>query len=154
MAFLTSTIIGAIGLGVAAVGTGAGIVGSNKAAAASADAEKARQTQMELDATRQKRQIIRQSMVASSVAQSNATAQGAQGGSGLQGGLSQISGQQASNLNYVNNSQQVGNRLFADNARIASAQGLQSFGQGLSGFGGMLLNNQEMFGREARYYGI
>lgn len=78
-----------------------------------------RKQAMELDAKRQQTEIIRNQQRARALALTTATAQGAQRGTGLQGGYAQISGQ--SNVNALGIDQQLslGRNMFNLNAQLA-----------------------------------
>ncbi len=141
------TIIALIGLATAAVGTGVQAYGSMQAAEASADAEKLRKKQMGLDAMRKRREIIRQTQVAQATALSNATAQGAQEGSGLQGGYAQIAGQGARDTAGVNQAQEIGQGIFDANARAATASGVAAMGGGVKDVGMTIAGNNDKIGR-------
>jgi hypothetical protein len=80
-----------------------------------------RRTQMEIQSRRQETQNIRQTQLARSMALSNATSQGAQFGSGLQGGLASISGQSNVNTQSINQNLQAGETMF-DLQDLQSAQ--------------------------------
>jgi hypothetical protein len=126
----------AIALGSLAVGGATAIKGSidkqeaSKAAArasqeysaASQRAESLRRTQMELDAARKRRDIIRQTIVARSTATSNANYSGSLYGSGLQGGLSQISQEGNSQLVSLGQNLAIGRGIFDANADASAAQ--------------------------------
>lgn len=142
----------ALGLGLSAVGTAAGVAGQVMSMNAAKKAEKLRERQMDLDTARQKREIARQAIVARSTALSSATEQGAQMGSGLQGGQAQITGSANQGILAANQNQEIGAGIFAANRKAASGNMLSSFGNGLSGLGGMFLQNQELFGRVGTYY--
>lgn len=109
--------------------------GAMKQASASKKAEKARQRMMQLEAMRKRREIIREAVVARSVALSNATSQGASGGSGLQGGIAQITSQQNRNTLASFQDETLGNQVFKANKQYASAGGMIAFGSGLSSLG-------------------
>jgi len=143
--------IGAIGTVAGIAGTALQYAGSKKAQKGAERAEKLRESQMALEGTRSRRQILRQALVARSDALSSATAQGAAQGSGLQGGLAQISGQTNTNLTGVNQSQQLGGEMFAANRTISSGQSMQATGSGISSLGGALVKNQETIGRVVEY---
>lgn len=156
-------VIAAIGVGVAAGGAVLQYQGQQRMAAAQNDAQQAqlqqhqqtealRQQQMNLDATRRQREIIRQGVQARAIALSSATGQGAQLGSGLQGGLGQIAGQTNANYTGVAQAQQTGNAIFGINrtaysamssaySSMASASGTSAFGSGMSSVGGALIRN-------------
>jgi len=138
------TVAGLAGTGMQVVGT----IQANKEAERQAMLQKA---QMNMEATRQKRQIIRQATLARSSALVNAEAQGASSSSGLAGGLSQIGAEQGSNLAGVNASQDIGNAMFDSNARAAQAATLSSIGSGVSSLGGALVKNQNELARLGVY---
>lgn len=144
---------GGIGTALSAIGTAAGVAGQFMSASAAKKAEKLREAQMNVEATRQRRQIVRQAIVARSEALSSATAQGAAEGSGLAGGLAQIQSQSADNITGVNFAQQLGQQMFAANRRAATAQTVGSFGSGLQSLGGALVRRQDELGRLSTYYG-
>lgn len=175
MGIETALVIGAIG--VSAAGTAVSYSASKKQAAASeaaanaqneanqiqlqqqAAVEAQRKQQMELDAMRQKREIIRQGLAARAQALATATAQGASRGSGLQGGYGQIEGQVGTNTLATTQNEQIGSNIFNINAAartglsgaynslssaygaMASAQGMGALGAGLSSLGGTVLRN-------------
>ena len=90
--------------------------------AAQQRAEEARKRQMELDAARRSKEVVRQQQRARSAAVTNATAQGAQFGSGLPGGYGQIGGQTGFNLLGIGQNLQIGRDIFAANADVSAAR--------------------------------
>lgn len=110
-------------------------------------AERARERQMALESARRRREIIRNQIVANSQATYNAYAQGAGEGSGLQGGLAQVSGDSGNQQVAVNQNQQLGSQIFAANQKYYDASGMANFGAGLSSLGGALINNAGTIGR-------
>lgn len=101
-----------------------------------------RQQQMTLTAQRQQLQNIRNGQLARSMALTSATGQGAQFGTGLQGGYGQISGDENTNNLNTNQNLMIGNNIFAlDNQidqhkmNMAQYQGDMATGQGLSSLG-------------------
>lgn len=147
-----------LGAAVGAAGTIAGLAGTalqysgqKKAASAAAEAERLRQAQANVDAIRQRRQVVRQAIVARGDAISNAAGQGAGLGSGVAGGLAQIGGQEGQNLTAIDNAQSIGNKTFAANAAQSQGQSLAATGQGLSSLGGALVKNQDAIGRLGAY---
>ena len=146
-----SAVSGLAGAGLTAVGTLQQMEGAKKASEAQERAERIRATQMDLEATRQRRQTIRQALIAQGTAMNTAAAQGATEGSGIQGGLAQISGQANTNLAGINASQQLGTQMFAANADYARARTTQSTGSGLASLGGALFSNQQQIGRLGTY---
>ncbi len=156
MAALTS-----IGIALSVAGTAVSVIGAfgqaraaKQQAEAFEKAENAREAQMKLDAQRRRREVIRQTLAARSLALSNATAQGAAQGSGLAGGMAQATATGAQEIRSVNQSEQLGGRIFSANRQGARAQAREafwgsvgSFGGGLSSLGGMTLQNQDLFRR-------
>lgn len=152
-----------VGLGMSIFGTSKqvsatkqmGVVAQNQANAsmeiANLDKQvnEQRRQQMVLTAQRQQLQTIRYSQLARSMALTSATSQGAQFGSGLQGGYGQISGDKNTNLLGVNQNLEIGQNIFnLDNlmddqkiklaqygADMAKLQGKSSTGAGLSSLG-------------------
>ena len=101
-----------------------------------------RQQMMQLTSHRQSLQNLRQAQAARALAVTDATNQGAQFGSGLQSGLGQVSGQEASNALGLSQNLQLGNQMFSltnqiDQQKIAYAQAQQQSQQaaGISSFG-------------------
>lgn len=146
-----STIIAGIGLAAGLAGTAVQVAGAGAASRASARAEKLREKQMNLESARQKRQIMRSALRARASALNSATAQGATGGSGLQGGYGQIGQGAGDNLLGVNNAQEIGAGIFKANIDSAGAQSLVAFGGGLSSLGGSLIDNSSTLGNITRY---
>jgi hypothetical protein len=119
------------------------VAGQSAAADAAADAEKLRKKQMNLDVMRRRREIIRESQVARGLALNNAASQGASEGSGIAGGLAQISATAASGQSALNQNLEIGNKIFAANIKAAKAQKTVAFGQGLQQVGGTLMANSD-----------
>lgn len=146
-----STLIGAVGAAATAVGVGTQVVGAVRAARGEKRAEQLRQAQMNLESRREQRNIIRQAALARAAAVSSANAQGAQDSSGLQGGLSQITGQAGSASLATNQNQQLGTAMFGANRMISSGNTMASIGSGISSLGGSLVQNSDMLGRLGNY---
>lgn len=107
--------------------------------------ETQRHTAMELSANRQSLEILRSNQRARSTAINNATNQNAQFGSGLQGGLAQVTDQGLFNLAGVNQNLQIGDAMFGINQQIttqkqqlAQVQGQAATDQGIASIGGAL----------------
>lgn len=147
-------LAGSLGTIGTLAGTGLQVVGAMKASSAQDRMEKLRKAQMELEANRQRRQIIRQAVVARSEALSNATAQGAQAGSGLQGGFAQIGGESGTAVTAVEQNRQLGRPMFDANRALSRAQTIQTVGSGVSSLAGALVKNQNEIGRVGTYYGV
>lgn len=81
--------------------------------------EKQKFNQMQLNARRQQLENIRNSQLARSMATNAATAQGAQFGSGLAGGIGQIGAQERWNSSGITQNLQIGENIFGLNSRIS-----------------------------------
>lgn len=150
-----SSIIAAVGVAAGIAGTATSYVSQREAASAQKKviaaqnvAEATRKQQMDLDATRKKREIIRQAQVARAAAISTANAQGAGDTSALEGAQGAISGQSGVNLTGVAQNQELGSRIFDANAAVgagraqeAAAGSLGAAGSGISSLGGALVKN-------------
>jgi hypothetical protein len=140
MSAVSSITLG-VGLAISAIGTGVAVKGQMDAASAQGDAEQARKKQMELDAMRRKRESIREAIQGRSLALSNATSSGAAEGSGLQGGLAQVTGQMGRNLSDTGQNVALGNQIFNANMKAASAGGMAAFGSGMQDLGSTIASN-------------
>lgn len=107
-----------------------------------------RRKAMELSARRQQMEVLRNAQRARSLALNNATSQGAQFGSGLQGGYGQIAGATNWNLAGINQNLSFGEQMFDLNKTISQqklnvsdSESRSSTGSALSGLGGMLMSN-------------
>jgi hypothetical protein len=158
-AFTTMAMVGATAIGVGMQGYGA--LQGSRAARRSAEADRAiaaqeqraeavRMQAMELDARRRKLEIVRTQQRARSLSLASATAQGAQYGSGLQGGYGQIGGMTGFNELGVNQNLYQGREMFGINSVIsglkmqkADAQGQMATAQGISSLGGSIMNSAQ-----------
>lgn len=144
---------GALGTLGTLVGTGFQVKGMMDAQAAQDRMEKLRKAQMELESTRQRRQIVRQAVIARSDALSAATSQGAAAGSGLQGGYGQIGGEAGGAAVAVEDNRFLGRAMFKANRQLSRAQTMSSIGSGISSLSDALVKNQNEIGRVGTYYG-
>ena len=103
--------------------------------------EALRQQAMELDNRRRQLEVLRQQQRARATALSNATAQGAASGSGLQGGYGQIAGETNTNLLGLNQSLMLGRENFAIDQDITSARSSYATSSGLGSLGGTLIQS-------------
>lgn len=117
----------------------------SKIAGYEGELEDQRHTAMELSAHRQQLEILRNNQRHRALAINNATQQGAQFGSGLQGGLAQVEDQGLFNLAGVNQNLEIGQAMFGINKQItqqkqqlAMVQGQQATDQGLASLGGAI----------------
>lgn len=146
--------IGTLGTAASIVGTGMGVVGQFQQAKAQKKAEQLRERQMNLEAARSRREIARKAVVARSEALSTGVAQGAQFGSGVQGGMAQITGTAARDTLAVNQNQEIGKGIFDANYDSYRAGTLSSIGQGFQSIGQNMVQNRELYGRVGTYYGF
>lgn len=149
-----------LGAGVSAVGLGMSIFGgmeqshiakeqagvSGDIAAQEQGINEQKQQAMELHGRRQQLEIIRNNQRARAMAENNATNQGAQFGSGLQGGLAQVADQSLFNLVGVNSGLETGrniagynNKISQDKIRLAQLGGSAASASGFASLGGSLL---------------
>lgn len=119
-----------------------------------------KQQQATLTYQRQQMQTIRNTQLARSMALTSATSQGAQFGSGLSGGLAQVSGQAQTDQLNLNQNYQIGQNVFGlDNqidqlkmqmasvgGQMASDQGLMGIGQGITQASGAISRITAGFG--------
>lgn len=115
-------------------------------AALERQAEEQRHKAMVLQARRQSTEIMRNQQRANAMALNAATNQGAQLGTGLQGGYGQISGQTATNLAGVNQNLEIGNNTFEINKQISNSKmhlaqlgGEDNMWQGIGNLGGSVM---------------
>jgi len=160
MAFATSTIIAAVGLGLTAAGVGTQMYAmsqqkevSKEMAERQKQAEAVRQQQMNLESMRKKREIIRNANVASSMAVSQATNQGGGESSGLAGALASVSGRSGGSALAVEQNTQLGNQMFEINKQSAGLQAdragwdsVSGIGSGISSLGGSMVRHQQQLG--------
>lgn len=107
-----------------------------------------RKAAMEVDARRRQLEIVRNNQRARSMAQTTATNQGAQMGSGLQGAYSGISGQSETNLLGVNQNLEIGRNIFGLDTQISQQrimasnfQGQQASDQAMAQMGGSIMGS-------------
>lgn len=154
------SVVGLIGLGLSAVGTVISASAQSKMVAeqtrASKLAENSRQQQMQLEAQHQRRQSVREAILARSMSLSIGTSQGAQYGSGVAGAMGQATAQGVENQNLSAQGEILGSRVFAANRAYfdATARGQRgmALGQGLSAIGGALVSNAGTINQLGQYY--
>lgn len=144
-------LLAAASIATTVVGTALQIRGQRQQAAALQDAENQRRQQQTLDAQRARRQVVRDSLRARALASATAAAQGASGGSGLQGGYAQIAGQAGRGILAINQNEAIGNNIFDANARAGRAGTLAATGAGLSTLGNTILSNLGTIQRVGTY---
>ncbi len=145
----TALLIGSLAL--TAAGTAVSVKGQMGMAKAQQKGEKLREAQMNLDAKRQRREAIRQGIIARSQALFNANNQGAEGGSGLPGGYGQVSGETNRQVQAVSQNQQIGAGIFGANRDYYSQSSVAAFGQGMTSLGQTVLSNLGPLSRLGNY---
>lgn len=162
-----SLAIGAVGLGMQIFGGIGSSETSEKMSQVSADEahqeqgiNDQKQQAMELDARRQQLEIMRRGQQAQALAQSRATNQGAQFGSGLQGGLAEVTDQSAFNLQGINNSLTIGRNINEYNSKISNDKvQMASLGAdaatyaGWSSLGGSVMKAGPVLGQMGKGFG-
>lgn len=119
-----------------------------------------RKQAMEVNARRQQTENLRNTQLQRSMAINSATAQGAQFGTGLQGGIAQVNNTGMWNNLGINQSLMSGRQMFALDDQIniqkqnaANAQTQMSMFQGMSSFGASLTGAAGTFGKMAQGFG-
>lgn len=147
-----STAVSVVGMGMSLFGGASAAEDAKKAAGIQSNIaglegglEDQRHKAMELTANRNQMEILRTNQRARATATNNAVSQGAQFGSGLQGGLAQVQDQSLFNLAGVNQNLEIGEAQFGINKQItdqkqqlAQVQGQMATDQGLASLGGAL----------------
>ena len=148
-----SLALGAVGLGMQIFGGISSAENAQQQAAVSQDIAKQEQSintikqqAMVVQARRTNLESIRNAQVASANATAAATSQNAQYGSGLKGGLAQITDQSLFNMQGVNQAVQTGtqiaginNNISSDKEQLASLGGTATTDQAITSLGGTLL---------------
>lgn len=136
-----STAVAVAGLAVGAAGAYVNYRGTQQVTRGQQQAENIRQRQVSLDALRRRRQTIRQALSARSLAISTAGSQGALYGSGLSGGLGQITGQETNQVRDLNQNEDLGNQMFAANRTVTQGNNTSQLGSGLTSLGNAAIRN-------------
>lgn len=127
---------------------------SKKVAADESAINDQKRTQMQLESQRMQLQQFRNMQRLRSQATAAAVNQGAQFGSGLQGGLAQISDQTGSNVLGINQNQAIGENIFNINKDISGlkmqmsdSQSAMATDQAWSSLGGAIVKNAGTIGQ-------
>lgn len=122
--------------------------GEQEQTKAQLQAERIRHRQMRLDFMRQRREVIRQALVARSSIIAESVAKGAEGDSSVITGLSGVATQRGRSLGQNKQNEALGNDLFKANmdyfkagGKIAEGQGQVALGQGISNIGAAFGNS-------------
>lgn len=137
----------AVGLGLAGAGAVVQADAARDAARGQRQAEAIRQRQMAVQADRERRQAIRAAMQARAGAMVGAVSQGAQAGSGIAGGVSQVVAEGGQQVGATNINENLGNLMFAANALVSRAQSQASIGQAVGNLGSTILGSSAAIGR-------
>lgn len=140
-------LLTSIGTATAVAGTGYSVYSGAKAAGASRDAERLRQRQLNLDSAMKRREMLRKIQLSRSTALSRTTVAGAQKSSALGGALGSIQQRGGEDLNYNQQSTDIGNDLFAANRDITTFQSQAQAGQGIGNLGFNLIQSAPTLSR-------
>lgn len=132
-------------------GTAAGVAGQVISYGAQKKAERLREQQMNLESTRQKRQIIRDANRQQAALAVAANAQGAEGSSSVSGLAGNVKSQGVDLTVGVNQAQQIGAGLFKANRQDAAGRLLGSFGSGLSSLAGSIADSRPRLDQNLGY---
>lgn len=155
--------LGIIGLGMNIFGGFSSAGEASKQAALSQqigaqeqDINSQKHDQMMLSARRQQVENFRNVQRARAMGLNAAVSQGAQFGSGLQGGQAQATNQGYENDLGINQGVAIGNNIFADNSKISglrsqisASQSSQATDQGIASLGSSLMGGAKTFGNLA-----
>lgn len=155
-------LIGGLVLGL--VGTGIQVAAAKKqqeaqkqALNAAQQAELIRQQAMEADATRRRREVVRQGIIQRAQAQSATTSAGAESGSALGGAYGQVGNVVGTSIGGIEVNRSAGEALFSANRDMlearkseADAGFMSGLGQGISSLGGAF---GRTLGAQSRMFG-
>lgn len=161
------TLMMGAGLIMSATGTGFSLFGSSQANEANQQIAQlqmqqnaVRKTAMEVSARRQQTENLRNTQLQRSMAINSATNQGAQFGTGLQGGLAQVQNTGMWNAVGIGQSLDAGRQMFAlddqintQKQNLSSAQTTMATGQGISSMGSSLMGAAGKFGQMSQGFG-
>lgn len=160
--------IGAVGLGMSIFGGVSASQHAEEAARVSGqiaglekDVNEQRRTAMELSSRRQQMEVFRNNQRQRAMASNAAVNQGAQFGSGLQGGLAQVQDQSMFNSLGISQNLEIGRNIFGLNdqisgykAQLSSIQGSMATDQGLASLGGSITKGAGMLGQMGQGIGF
>lgn len=122
--------------------------------------EGVRQQAMRVNARRQQMEVLRNAQRARSLALNNATSQGAQFGSGLQGGYGQVAGAANWNNSGIESSLNFGEQMFSLNQtmsqqkmQMAQLTGQSATAQAYTQLGSTLVSNASQLGNIGKQFG-
>ena len=143
------------GLAAAAsiAGSAVGVAGTLISYSANKKAEKLRERQMNLEATRQKRSVAREANRQRALLAVQANAQGSNMGSGVAGAQAQSTSSAGDVTLAINQGQEIGAGIFSANRKAAFGGMVSGMGSGLQNLAGSLADSQERMRRLTDYYG-
>lgn len=162
-----SLTLGVVGLGMSIFGAFGAADDAKHASEISKDEAKqqqgindAKQQQMEIEGRRTQLENVRNNQRASAMALSAGVNQGANKGSGLQGGLAQINDQSLFNMQGVNDALSIGRQINGFNQNItkdkyamADVQSSSATNQGISSLGGAVMKAGPIVGQISQGFG-
>lgn len=162
-----SISLAAIGLGMQIFGGIGQAKASHEAAQISQDQARheqsindIKQQQMEMEGRRTQLENVRNNQRARAMAENASVNQGAQFGSGIQGGLGQINDQSLFNMSGVNSALQFGRdintqnqAISQDKIRLAGVQGSAATSAGIASLGGAVMKAGPFVGQLSRGFG-
>jgi len=146
MPVATSTLIVA-GLALAAVGTAGSFIAQQQQSSAAKKAASEEKRAAKLTAARQRRQEIRQARIARGQTLNVAGQVGAQGSSGLAGGLASIGAQAGANIGFNVQTENIGQKIASFGGKARRAASFGAIAGGVTNLGGALFSNAGAFGR-------
>jgi hypothetical protein len=134
---MAAAVATAVGVGASLLGGYQQLQGQRMMIKAQQRAEKLRERQMNLQAMRERREVIRNSILARSTALATTTAQGAaaQGSSALGGAYGQIGGDAGRQTVAINQNQEIGKGIFKANRQYFRGTQQVGMGQAIAGAG-------------------
>lgn len=162
-----SLTLSAIGVGMQIFGGISGAGSASQGADISMDITRqeqkindAKQKQMELEGRRTQMENIRNGQRARAMAENSAVSQGAQFGTGLQGGLAQVQDQTQFNMSGVNGALSIGREINTynqaisqDKIQLAGVQSSAASAQGFASIGGAIMKAGPIVGQISQGFG-
>ena len=144
-----ATAAGVAGTGVSVAGQLGQMNAQQQAADEQRKQEQLRQKQMQLEADRQRREVIRQTQISQAIGINNAASSGASlpDSSTLQGIVGQNQTNQNYGVNAINQNEAIGNALFSSNARESEYNSTASLFGGIGNIGSSIAQNNMQIGR-------
>lgn len=139
-----------ISIGIMAAGTIISAVGSVNGVMSQQREQRAKQRQADLQAQNARLDQVRQGRIARArIVQAGAN-QGAGESSSVTTGASGATNQADSNIQYINDQQNVNNAILSAQRGQVNAQGLQALGNGITNIGGTIFSNDRFIDKKAK----